>query len=153
MFGLVPRRAMAPPSRMERLFGWVPEFEGLARWAFGEPVEETTEWPYRYALTMEEKEKEVLVKAEMPVFEPAEVKVEAIGGRLTIEAEHKEEVEKKEGKETTTETKTYAHVKRMVTLPEGVELEKAEAAYRNGVLEVRVPRKPEAEGRRIEVKA
>lgn len=152
MFGLVPRKAMAPLSRVERLFGWAPEFENLARWAFGEPVEETTEWPYRFALTMEEKPKEVLIKAEMPGFEPAEVKVETIGGRLMIEAEHKEEVEKKEGKETKTETRTYAHVKRTVTLPMAVEPEKAEATYRNGVLEVHVPRKPEAEGRRIEVK-
>jgi len=153
MFGLVPRKAIAPLARTERLFGWMPEFENLTRWAFGEPVEETTEWPYRFALTMEEKEKEVLVKAETPGFEPAEVKVEAMGGRLTIEAEHKEEVEKKEGKETKTETKTYAHVKRIVTLPLGVEPEKAEATYRNGVLEVHVPRKPGAEGRRIEVRA
>jgi len=151
MFGLMPRKTMAP-SRVERLFGWVPEFENLTRWAFGEPVEETPEWPYRYALTTEEKEKEVLIRAEMPGFEPAEVKVEATGGRLTIEAEHKEEVEKKEGKETKTETKMYAHVKRIMTLPAGVEPEKTEATYRNGVLELHVPRKPGAEGRRIEVK-
>jgi len=46
----------------------------------------------------------------------------------------------------------YAHVKRMVTLPPELELEKVEAIYRNGVLEVHLPRKPEVVGRRIEVK-
>jgi HSP20 family molecular chaperone IbpA len=45
-----------------------------------------------------------------------------------------------------------AHVKRVVTLPAGIEPEKVEAVLRNGILEVRVPRKPEAVGRRIEVK-
>ena len=35
----------------------------------------------------------------------------------------------------------------------GVEPEKVEARYRNGVLEVHVPRTPEAQPRRIEVKA
>jgi HSP20 family protein len=67
---------------------------------------------------------------------------------LTIEAEHKEPAKKAEEK---TE-REYAHVKRVTTLPVGIEPEKAEALYRNGVLEVRIPRKPEAVGRRIEVK-
>jgi len=156
MFGLMPRRGtLAPLPRFERLFNWVPEeFESLAKRVFtGLPViEETAEWPYRYELKMEEKEKEVVARAEMPGFEMAEVKAEIAGERLTIEAEHKEEKEKAEGEEKKTE-KTYAHVKRVVTLPTGVEPEKAEATYRNGVLEVHVPRKPEAVGRRIEVKA
>jgi HSP20 family molecular chaperone IbpA len=39
-----------------------------------------------------------------------------------------------------------------LTLPAGLELEKAEATYRNGVLEVLLPRGPEMVGRRIEVK-
>jgi HSP20 family molecular chaperone IbpA len=43
-------------------------------------------------------------------------------------------------------------VKRIITLPAALELEKVEAVYRNGMLEVHVPREPEAVGRRIEVK-
>jgi len=96
---------------------------------------------------MEEKDKEVVVRVELPRFEPSEVKVEMLGEWLTVEAEHKEAAEKEEKTE-----RSYAHVKRMVTLPTGIEAEKVEATYRNGVLEVHVPRKPEAAGRRIEVK-
>jgi len=84
----------------------------------------------------------------MPGFEPKEVKVELVGERLTIEAEHKEPAE--EGKKE--EERVYAHVKRVITLPPGVNPEKIEATYRNGVLEVHVPRTPEPTGRRIEVK-
>jgi len=150
MFGLKPltKRSTALLPRTEGLFGWVPEFETLMNRVLGGwPVLETSEWPYEYALTMEEKEKEVVVRAELPGFEPSELKVELVGERLTIEAEHKEEKEKKEEK-----AETYAHVKRVVTLPVGIEADKAEATYRNGVLEVHVPRKPEAMGRKIEVK-
>jgi len=86
---------------------------------------------------------------ELPGFEPTELKVELLGERLTVEAEHKAE-KAEEGKERT--EKVHAHVRRTVTLPPDLELAKAEAVYRNGVLEVRVPRKPEAAGRRIEVK-
>lgn len=100
---------------------------------------------------MEEKEKEVGVKVEMPGFEPSEIKIEAKGELLTIEAEHKEAAEKPEKKEVAAKP-AYAHVKRLLTLPAEVELEKVEATYRNGILEIRLPRKPETMGRRIEVK-
>jgi HSP20 family protein len=107
------------------------------------------EAPERWGLTMEEKDKEFLVRMELPGFEPAEVKVELIGDRLTVEAEHKEP----EGKTEDRNGRTYAHAKRTITLPPGVEFEKMEATFRNGVLEVHVPRAPEAVGRRIEVKS
>jgi len=154
MFALMPwtKRTMAPLPRAESPFRLIPEeFENLFnRLLTTVPVMETPEWPYRWGLTLEEKEKEVLVKAELPGFKPEEVKVELIGNLLKIEAEHKEEKETETGKEKI--EKEYAHVKRELTLPPEVELEKVEAVYRNGVLEVHLPRKPEAVGRLIEVK-
>jgi len=153
MFALKPllKRTSELLPRTEAPFGWMPEEFGplFNRFFTGWPVMETYEWPYRWGLTMEEMEKEFVVRVELPGFAPEEVKVELLGERLTVEAEHKEEVEK--GKEKA--ERAFAHVKRVVTLPPEVETEKAEAVYRNGVLEVRVPRKPEAVGRRIEVKA
>lgn len=152
MFALTPfKRTTALLPRMETPLGRMSEeFETLFNRLFnGWPVMETPEWPYRYALTTEEKEKEYVVRAEMPGFTPEEVKVELTGERLTIEAEHKEEPKKGEEKAE----RTYTHVKRLITLPPEIELEKVEAIYRNGVLEVHVPRKPEAVGRKIEVKA
>jgi HSP20 family molecular chaperone IbpA len=152
MFALMPWRKRMPAllPRAETPFGWMPEeftplFHRFFRWL---PVPETSEWPYPWGVTTEEKEKEVVIRIEMPGFEPAEVKVEVRGEHLTVEAEHKEPTEKTEEKVE----RVHAHVKRMLTLPPGVEPEKAEALYRNGVLEVHVPRKPETVGRRIEVK-
>jgi len=150
MFALTPwvKRTLAPLPRTETPFTFMPEeFETLFNRFFTNwPVMETPEWPYRWGLTMEEKEKEFFVRVELPGFKPEEVKVELVGERLTVEAEHKVPAEK--GKEET----EHVHVKRTITLPPGVELEKAEATYRNGVLEIHVPRKPEEVGRRIEVK-
>lgn len=148
MFALKPwtRRASLVP-RVETPFRWMPdEFSTLFNRLFTEfPLEETAEWPYGWGMTTEDTEKELLVRFEMPGFTPEEVKVEMLGERLTVEAEHKEP-EKKETE------RAYAHVKRVVTLPPDVDLEKAEALYRHGILEVHLPRKPEAAGRRIEVK-
>lgn len=150
MFTLTPRTkgTVAPLPTWDEPFTWLrsemaPLFHRLLT------TLPTEEWPYRWGLTTEEKEKEVVVRAELPGFTPEEVKVEVTGDHLTVEAEHKEAAEKKDEKEA---EQSYTHVKRVVTLPPEVELEKAEALFRNGVLEVHLPRKAEALARRIEVK-
>jgi len=146
MFALMPwrKRETVLLPRTETPFGWMPEeFEKLFTRFL--PVLETPEWEYPWGLTMEEKEKEVVVRVELPGFAPEEVKVEMVGELLKVEAEHKPVEEEKEKVER-------RFVKREVTLPPEVELEKVEAIYRNGVLEVHLPRKPEVVGRRIEVK-
>jgi len=154
MRALVPRTKRMPAllPRFEFPFGWIPEeFETLFnRLVPNFPVMETPEWTYPWGVTMEEKEKEVIVRIELPGFEPAELKVEMLEERLTVLAEHKEPAEKPEKAEVEAE-RTY--VKRLISLPPGVEAEKAEAVYRNGILEVHVPRKPEAVGRRLEIKS
>jgi len=145
MFGLVPRTRELVPW-MERPFR-------LMRRAFESPLErffaELPEWWVRPmpTLEMEEKEKEYVVRAELPGFEPSEVEVEVRGGMLTVRAEHKEAKEAKGTKES-----RYAEFNETLSLPPGAVMEKAEARYRSGVLEIRLPKGPEAMGRRIEVK-
>jgi len=128
---------------------WGPMLEGF----FAEmpvipfPMDEMIEMPTR-AITMEENEKEFVVRAELPGFTPEELTVELRGDVLVVEAEHRVPAETT----AATRERAYAHLRRMITLPPEVELEKMEALYRNGVLEVRVPRTPEAESRRIPVR-
>jgi HSP20 family protein len=126
---------------------WLPdEFAGLFRRLLGAgPEMESREWPFHSAFTVEEGDRETVLRAELPGFAPGEIAVEVRGDVLTVEAEHKEG----EGKEA---GRSYAHVKRAVALPSAVEPAGIEAAYRHGVLEVHLPHKAEAIGRRIEVK-
>jgi HSP20 family protein len=143
------KRTTLPLPRVETPFGVVPEeFSNLFNRFFLPVLEETAEWPYRWGLTLEDKEKEFLVRAELPGFALEEIKLEVLPERLTIEAEHKEPVEK----EGVKGPGAYTHVKRTITLPPEIALDKAEAIYRNGVLEVHFPRKPEVVARRVEVK-
>jgi len=102
-----------------------------------------------WGLTMEELDKEVVVKAEAPGFEAGDFEVLLTPEMLTIVAAHKEKEEK--GKEERVEKRV--EFKRSLTVPAGIDPTKVEASYRNGVLEVHLPRTPEAKGRRIEVKA
>jgi len=152
MFSLIPRKrerkteALVPrietPFRLMR-----KEFETLWDRFFDgwtTPLMELWETPEALGFDLEEMEKEVVVRAELPGFEPTELDVRVRGDLLTIEAKHEE---------AKGEKKEYAHVKRLLTLPKGTETDKIEARYHSGVLEVHVPKTPEVEGRRIEVKA
>ena len=139
------------------------EFDNLfdnffGRWptATVEGWDRTAHW----GLEMVEEDKEVVVWAEAPGFEPKDFNVNVTDNILVIEAEHKTEVkpeaEKKEAAKQEPEKNGYrnfARLQRVVTLPSHVDADKVSATYRNGVLELRFPKKPEAEGKRIEVKA
>jgi len=146
MFALTPwtRR----PNRLPRVADFDQDFETLLDQLFDFPAMETPDWPNRWGLTTEEKGKELLIRLELPGIEPEDVKVELTGDRLTIEAERKPPEENADEKAD----QTYTHVKRTMTLPTGVNLDAVEANYRNGILEVHVPRTPETLGRKIEVK-
>jgi len=155
MFGLMPRRresrserAMARreptpfdllrrefASLFERAFpAWPVLFE--PPWGMTEPRE----------LELEEREGEVVVRAEVPGFEANELDVQLLNNLLTIRAERREGAEGKEAE------RRLARLERTVTLPAGIVPERIEARHHNGVLEVHVPRTPEAQPRRIEVR-
>jgi HSP20 family protein len=121
------------------------EFENLFNRFFNWPIAETSE-EYPWGLALEERETEVIVRAELPGFTPEEVRVELLGERLTIEAVHNVPAEGEKPE------REMARARRIVTLPRGIAPEKVEATFRNGVLEVHLPRTPEATARRIEVK-
>ncbi len=152
MLNLMPRRRVRPTEGALARGEYTPidllrrEFASLFDRAF--PM-----WPFEptwelepYSLTMEEKENEIVLRAEIPGFEPKELEVFVRGNEFTIKAEHTEPAKGKAVEHR------HARFERTVTLPPGVKPEKVEACYRNGVLEVHIPLTPEAKPRRIEVK-
>lgn len=154
MFGLMPLRkdrmmgTLVPESLPFAVMS--REFDTLFDRFFGRWPLDTPELDYPvWALRTEETEKEVIVRAEAPGFEVADFEVHLVGDVLTITAARKPVKEKEE--EGKRETYT-AEMKRYVTVPPGIEAAKVEAFYRNGVLEVHLPKSPEAAGRKIEVK-
>ena len=152
MFGLLPRRnekravAPRPPGMLGLMTEFAPVFERFfGRWPA--PFKPLWEEPEAWGLELEDKEPEVVVRAELPGFEAAEIEVLLTGEMLTIRAEHKRPPEG-EKKEEVIERR----LERTVLLPAGTDPEKVEARYRAGVLEVHLPKTPEAMTRRIDVK-
>ncbi|RMF41902.1 MAG: Hsp20/alpha crystallin family protein [Planctomycetota bacterium] len=87
-------------------------------------------------------------RAELPGFEPDEFDIKTSGNVLTIRAEHKEEKKQKDGS-----FYRYGSFVRTLPLPNGIDESHIEANYHSGVLELRVPKSQEAQGKRIEVKS
>lgn len=105
----------------------------------------------RWGVDVEDADKEILVRAEAPGFEPKDFDIHVSGNLLTIRAEHRQEEEHKEGERRSWEHR-YGRFERSIQLSAAVESDKVEAHYRNGVLELRLPRVEGAQRRRIEVK-
>lgn len=113
-------------------------FQGGWLAPFGEGPASERYWDF----DVQEGDTEIVVRAEMPGFEENELTVEVNNDVLTIRAEKQQ---KGEGEER------YQSFHRSVTLPSGVDVEKAQATYRNGVLELHLPRPEGTGGKRIPI--
>jgi HSP20 family protein len=115
----------------DRFFGgfpapFDPEFGQMRWWDFG----------------VEDQGSEVVVRAELPDFEEKDLDVQLHDNLLTIRAEKQQE----DGQEHRSRS-----FRCTVTLPSGADPDKVTATYRNGVLELHVPKTEQAQGRRIPV--
>ncbi len=94
------------------------------------------------------------ISVELPGMDQQDVEVSIAGDSLTIKGEKKiEKQEEKRGYYVS--ERSYGSVYRTIPLPPGVEADKAEATFRNGVLTVRLPQTAEAKEnvKRVEVKS
>jgi len=106
------------------------------------PTEQEFETMRVWDFSIKENEQELVVRAEVPGFEENELDVQINQDVLTIKAE------KQQKDEQHTE---YRNFFRAITLPPGIDAERARAMYRNGVLELHIPRAEASKPRRIAV--
>jgi HSP20 family protein len=102
----------------------------------------------RWNLDLEDKENEYVVNADLPGFEPNEIDVSVSGNVMTVRAEHKEEEKNKNGS-----SYRYGSFYESFTLPCGVESDKIDAKYHNGVLNVHLPKSEDCKAKKIAVKS
>ena len=93
----------------------------------------------------------VVVKAELPGMEPKDVDISVSGDKLTIKGERKAEKEEK-GKTFYRMERCYGSFCRTVELPVSVEADKAKADYKNGVLEITLPKTEQVKAKKIPIK-
>jgi len=130
----------------------------MGRWPLTFP--EVVDYSPLWGLDVEDREKEVFVRIEVPGFEAKDFEISYTEDVLLIKAEHKEGVIEKAGKpeavkKEEVKVEVPARVLRMersLSLPAGIDPAGIEVLYRAGVLEIHLPWVPEALPRKIEVK-
>jgi HSP20 family protein len=100
------------------------------------------------AVEMFEREKEVVVRTEVPGMSKEEIDISILGNTLSISGERKSEEEVKEDDYYCCEH-SYGKFRRNITLPQGVDAENIKASYKNGILEVVLPKTEEAKPKKI----
>ena len=131
------------------------ELDELFERFFPEPVESIggevmRAWAPR--VDVEDTDREIIVKADLPGVDPKDVDIAVSEGSLILRGEKKEEREEKK--------KNYRAVERFVgqfyreiPLPAGTDKEKITATTSKGVVTVTIPKAPQAQPKKIAVKA
>ncbi len=103
------------------------------------------------AVDLLDKKDAVVLRADLPGLDQKDIEVSVEEGLLTIRGERK-------GEEAVKEEDYYCcerwagSFERSLTLPAGVDAEKIKATFKQGVLEVRLPKVEKAKGKKIEIK-
>jgi len=94
---------------------------------------------------------DVVVKAALPGVKPDDVEITIVGDTLTIKGEAKAEEEVKR-EDYLYQERRYGAFSRSVTLPSGLDTDKAEATFENGVLTLTIPKVEKVKPKQVKVK-
>jgi len=93
---------------------------------------------------------ELIVEAALPGVKPEDVDITVEGGTLTINAQSRTEEEERNEGVLVREIRrgTYS---RSISLPQGLEADKASANFENGILNLRIPKAEQVKPRQIRI--
>ncbi len=136
MFEIIPmthfNRAFRNPFR---------EMDSLARALFDEPFFSAEAEIRPFKTDIRKTEEGYLLEADLPGFDKKDISVGIDGDRLTIKAQRHSEVEDKENKDKFVRIeRSYGSYERSFSV-EGLDTEKIDAKYENGVLSLNMPLK------------
>jgi len=156
-----PKSAVAPPAapsqawrpfdnlrrEVDRLFedfAFNPFHLPLRRPAFDlEPFWQPDSWVAQPAIDLVEGDNGFELTAEMPGLDEKNISVGLANGVLTVKG-HKEEDKVEKKQDFHLRERRFGSFARSVRVPETVDADKIEAAFKNGVLKVTLPKKLEA---------
>lgn len=147
------RRAMSPFEEMDRMF------EGFFPRGFMRPMRmEWPEWSTSQApfegrtpkVDVVERDEEIMVRAELPGVEKDHMDVSVTDDTVTIKATTQQESEEDKGDYHRREI-SQGSFTRTVALPAPVQSDQAKASFKNGILELTLPKAVPAKRHNIKV--
>lgn len=115
----------------------------------GRELVASADWTPRVDIS--ETDHEFVIKAEIPDVKKDEVKVSVDNGMVTIQGERKHEKEEK-GKKFHRIERFYGKFVRSFSLPNNVDETKIKATFKDGMLNLQIPKTETAKPKAIEVK-
>ena len=137
-------------DRLNRVFTGLGR-PALARTNGPEGREALTVPDWTPVVDITETDDEYLIKAELPEVKRDDVKVSVENGVLTLQGERKKEKEEK-GKKFHRIERYYGSFLRTFTVPDNVDETKVMAEFKDGLLNVHLPKTQKAKPKAIEVK-
>jgi HSP20 family protein len=98
-----------------------------------------------------EDEKSFTVKADIPGVKKEDIQIDIDDDRVSIRAEAKKQKEEKKDEKVVYSERAYGMVSRSFTLPADVDANGAKAEYRDGVLNLLLPKKANGTAKRLAV--
>lgn len=128
-------------------------FEDLFRGFFVRPVEfgNTTAEAPQMRVDVKEDNDAYQVHAELPGVRKDDIHVSIDGPVVSISAERKQEKEVKEGERVLRTERYFGKVSRSFQLGQEIDEAKASARFNDGVLELKLPKKAEAQAKRLTI--
>lgn len=141
-----PRASLTPSSDPFRSFADFVRWDPFAELrAAGAPA------TFMPDVDVKETKEGLVFRADLPGMKESDVEVALTGNQLTISGKRESE-KQEEGEKTFLYERSYGAFSRTFTLPDGMDGGKAHADMKNGVLNLIVPRSPDAQTKRIAVK-
>ena len=149
-----PKRALSPFEEMDRLFedyfsrGWMRPF----RWEWPSLGEVAKPFEGKMPkVDVIERDDELVVKAELPGVDKKDIDVSVTENSVTIKGSTSHEEKEEKGDYYRCEISRGAY-SRTVGLPSYVDSDKAKASFKDGILELTLPKVEKSKRRTIEVK-
>jgi len=105
----------------------------------------------RMKVDVAEKNGAYKVSADLPGVKKDDIHVSIDGAQVTLAAEVKQEKEASQDERVLHTERTYGKVTRSFTLPQEIDEPKVEAKFRDGVLELTLPKKAAAQRKQITI--
>lgn len=102
------------------------------------------------AMDLVETDADLVLRADLPGMSKEDVEIEVKDNVLTVSGERRSESEEK-GEGFHRVERSFGRFSRALTLPRGVDADRVNAEFTDGVLEVRIPKPEETKPTRIEI--
>ena len=126
-------------------------FDDLFRGFFMRPVRLEGQPEVQIKIDVSEDDKAYTVHAEIPGVKKEDIHVTIDGNQVAVSAEVKNEKEVKEGGKILRSERYYGKVSRAFTLGQDVDEATAQAKYKDGVLELTLPKQTAAKAKRLAI--